>query len=523
MSQAVTEQEPATTAAAKRPGFSYRALGLLLLGIAVGGLVMAGGYYLFRRMHATGGSPLATGDGQVWTCSMHPQVRLNRPGKCPICGTDLIPVKTEQAPELEDADHSQHAGEHLSLSEHARRMARVETAPVEARELVKELRLVGRIEPDETRVRHITARVAGRVDQVYADFTGTVVREGDHLVKIYSPDLYATQEEFLIALRRERERAGGGARQQAFSLTSSARRRLELWGLTEQQLQELAESGQAQTHLTVYAPLGGTVIEKDIREGEYVREGDSLYTIADLSYVWLILEVYESELSWPRFGQAVDVMLEGMPARPYTGSVAFVEPVLNEATRTVRVRVILRNDHGAFKPGMYAQASLQIPIASDGGPAPTGLEGRFACRMHPYIVADEPGDCTVCGMPLEQVPGERSDSPSAVAAPVLSVPAEAVLTTGRRRLVYVEQQPGEYRLVEPKLGPRAGDFYPLLGGLVAGDRVVLRGNFLLDSQFQISGKPSLLYPEGIRGGGAAHVGHGAAQPAEAPPATQHQH
>jgi Cu(I)/Ag(I) efflux system membrane fusion protein len=177
---------------------------------------------------------------------------------------------------------------------------------------------------------------------------------------------------------------------------------------------------------------------------------------------------------------------------------------------------------------MYAQALLRVGILPGGKPAPTGLEGKYACPMHPYVAADGPGRCTVCGMPLEKVPGEPIPAGSA-ASRTLALPAEAVLTTGRRSLVYVEVEPGQYRLVEPKLGPRTGDYYPVLEGLEKGQRVVARGSFLLDSQFQITGKPSLLYPEGISGGGvgnSGHQGHGGGQeggarpPVEKPPGHQ---
>ncbi len=385
-------------------------------------------------------------------------------------------------------------------------------------ELSKDIRTVGRVELDETRMAHIASRVEGRVDQVFADFPGTIVKQGEHLVSIYSPQLVITQEEYLIAVRAEQERQKLGQREFGPASSATALRRLDLWGLSKQQLDELVQRGKAETHLVVYAPMGGTVIEKNIRAGQYVKEGDSLYTIADLSQVWLVLEIYESELSWVRLGQPVQVTLESEPAHVVTGQVAFIEPLLNQASRTVRVRVVLENAAARFKPGMYAQASLHIPIMPDGGPAPSALEGKYVCPMHPYDFSDGPGECKVCGMPRELFPF-RQQTQSRVAKPttsgaaaaagtrpslvshapaarpkILAVPAEAVLTTGLRQLVYVEGEPGQYRLVQPKLGPRAGDFYPVLEGLVEGDRVVVRGNFLLDSQFQISGKPSLLNP-----------------------------
>jgi multidrug efflux pump subunit AcrA (membrane-fusion protein)/YHS domain-containing protein len=453
-----------------------------------------------------------TASSQVWTCSMHPQIRMDHKDICPLCGMDLTPVDAHQDPwEAEDP------GVRLALNADAQRMARVQTTEVLLRALSLDLRTVGRVEFDETRVAYIAARVNGRVDQVYADFPGTAVREGEHLVRIYSPDLLSTQQEFLTALRAEQS----SGRDSKFRLFEASRRRLLLWGITEQQIDALEKSGQAQEHLVVYAPIGGTVIEKNIRPGQYVKEGDALYLIADLNRVWLVLEVYESELSWVRVGQSVQVTLECEPHKPLTGTVAFVEPVLTSASRTVRVRVIVDNQDARLKPGMYAQALMRVPILPDGQPAPTGLEGKYVCPMHPYEVSDQPDLCAHCKMPLELDPqgpdvadpskeSEVSASPSPPSTvnsaddfqrsyQVLAVPAEAVLTTGQRQLVYVEKEPGKYQLVEPKLGPRAGDYYPVLSGLSERDRVVVRGNFLLDSQYQITGRASLLYPGGSSG------------------------
>lgn len=474
-------------------------------GLAVLGTTFVSGP---REEPRNGGGP--AGMSQVWTCSMHPQIRMDHKDRCPLCGMDLVPVKSNGG--------GDGPAEPLSLSPYARMMARVATAPVRPQELFKDIRTVGLVELDETRVAHIASRVEGRVDQVFADFPGTIVKKGEHLVSLYSPQLVITQEEYLISVRAEQQRQKLGGRESNLTSSSTALSRLERWGLSKQQLDELAKRGKAETHLVVYAPMGGTVIEKNIRAGQYVKEGDSLYTVADLSQVWLVLEIYESELSWVRLGQSVQVTLESEPSQAMTGRVAFIEPLLNQATRTVRVRVVLDNPAGRLKPGMYAQAVLHIPIMPGGAPAPSPLEGKYVCPMHPYDVSDGPGECQVCGMPRELFPIRRP-TPSPVAKPttsdtateagarpsvvshapapppkILAVPAEAVLTTGQRQLVYVEDQPGQYHLVQPKLGPRAGDFYPVLAGLAEGDRVVVRGNFLLDSQFQISGKPSLLAP-----------------------------
>lgn len=415
------------------------------------------------------------------------------------------------APRSSEPERAQPVGtDALALGPHARAMARLETSPVTRRLLSKELRTVGKVEVDETAVAYLTARIDGRVDRVYADFPGTVVQRGDHLVELYSPDLYTTQQELLGAIRAEWQ---GSAPPSA---AAAARRRLELWGISAEQVQRVVETGQPVTHLTVFSPLGGTVIEKAVRAGQYVETGDALYTIADLSRVWVTLDVYERDLAWVRFGQPVELTLESSPGRRWSGTVAFVEPVLNEATRTVRVRVVLQNPEGTFKPGMFAQAIIRVPLQADGTAGATGLEGQHTCPMHPFVVQAGPGTCPLCGMDLTRVAGEARPP-----SPILTVSAEAVLTTGARKLVYVEDRPGVYRLVEPSLGPRAGDFYPLLGGLAEGERVVTRGNFLLDSQFQISGKPSLLYPQGGAGGTGHDHDRGAAP--TPPPSVDHQH
>lgn len=467
-----------------------RQLTLLAVGLL---LVLTVTWFMRGRSQQSGGS------GQIWTCSMHPQIRMDHPDVCPICGMELTLIQPNGGGEVA-TDTSE-----LILLERGRQMAGLESVELVKRPLFKELRTVGKVEFDETALAYVTARITGRVEEVFASFPGTAVKQGDHLVSIYSPDLLATQSEFLDAMRREydqRGRAGGAGG----SLAGSARRRLELWGITAAQIDELLRIGKAEDHLVIYAPFGGTIVEKNVRPGQYVETGEMLYRLADLSRVWLILEVFETEVAWVRFGQSVQVTLEGFPEQVMTGSVAFIEPVLNEATRTVRVRVVLPNPQGRLKPGMYAQALLRIAIQSDGRPGPTGLEGKFACPMHPYVVQDVAGSCPACRMPLEEMPiaenGAELES--------LAAPADAVLTTGRRQLVYVDRGEGRYELVAPHLGPRAGDYYPVLHGLAVGDRVVRRGNFLLDSQFQISGKPSLMYPDAMHAGHAGGHQHGAA-------------
>ncbi len=508
---------------------------------AGGSLLLAAGILIGRSWsakdhagHGPGAPAAPEGSGQtvVWTCSMHPQIRLPGPGQCPICGMDLVPAAAGGG------------GGPVVLGEGARKIASIEVSPVGRRKLFHEVRTVGRIDFSEPHVVHMTARFEGRVEKLYADFTGVAVAKGDHLVDLYSPDLILAQEELLLAARHLAATAAGSpARKTAQAAFDAASQKLVLWGITERQIGEILAAGKARTVLTIHAPIGGTVIEKQVREGMYVGTGDPLYTIADLSTVWLYADIYEYELPWVAIGQKVTVEAEGAPGEAFEGTLAFVAPVVDDATRTVRVRANLPNPERRLKPGMFAKAVVRAALGPDGKRAPSALAGKYACPMHLDVFSDGPGDCRICGMPLEKQPGEPPgertvyvcdhhgvvrDAPgicelcgsmrleertiSTSSEPeVLAVPVSAVLDTGARQVAYVESAAGEYRLAELRLGPRAGEYYPVLAGLAEGDRVVVRGNFLLDSQSQIEGKPSLLFPAGASAGDAPsdpHAGHG---------------
>lgn len=478
----------------------------------------------------------ATAEGQ-WTCSMHPQIRLDRPGQCPICGMNLIPVS--QLSELSETE----------------RRAGIETEPVGHRELFKEVRTVGKLDYNERRIVYIAARVAGRVDRIYADFTGMQVKEGDHLVDIYSPELVTAQRELLLSL--EASEKSRGERSAGEINLEAARTKLRLLGILPEQLAEVERTRKASTHLTIFAPLGGTVIEKNVRAGQYVNAGDMLYRIADLDPIWLYLNIYEYDVPWVRFGQGVEVTLEAYPAEAFRGVVTFIDPFLDDKTRTVKARVNLKNPDRKLKPAMYASALIRVGLLADGTPQPIGLEGKYICPMHPEIVRDKPGRCPICDMQLEQVPEVRP--PMAAAheghkdqkqdvgndhqdhaqvqqeegekpAGVLAIRSTAVLDTGRRKVTYRQRSNGAYELVELQLGPLADGkddagnairYFPVLKGLQEGDRVVVRGGFLLDSQQQISGMPSLLYEQG-QSAASLHSGHGGG-PASAPSPTSPGH
>lgn len=510
-----------------------------LVNVALFLLVVGGGVSLVVFWPEPGKPDASAGAQADWTCSMHPQVRLPKPGQCPICGMDLIPAK-----QLGEAQASM------------RDRVGLETEMVAARDLFKEIRTVGKLEYNEGRVAYITARIAGRVDRVYADFAGIPVKKDDHLVDIYSPDLFIAQGELFRALDgREKTQGDRGF---AEANVDAARTKLRLLGILPEQLAAMEKSRKIASHLTIFAPIGGTVVEKSVRAGQYVKEGDMLYRIADLDPIWLYLDIYEADLAWVRYGQAVEVRLEAYPAETFRGFVTFIDPFLDDKTRTVKARVNLKNPERRLKPAMYASAVIRVRLRPDGGPEPTGLEGKFVCTMHPEVVKDDKGECPLCGMPLERVadgpPAAPTGSEHAAhaghaghqaaptasggkkAGPVLAIRASAVLDTGRRKAVYRQRPDGAYELVDVQVGPRtegqddAGkpiSYYPILSGLKSGDRVVVRGGFLLDSQRQIEGMPSLLYPEG-QSAANLHSGHGdAAAPARptkpAPTADHSQH
>ena len=469
---------------------------IVATGIAAGIVGLALGWGLGGS--DSGRAPAAVAEqAETWTCSMHPQIRQPGSGQCPICGMDLIPVT---APEVGDSLGPRQ----LRLSPAAQQLASIQTAPVERRFAPVATRMVGKIAVDETQVRSITAWVAGRIDRLYVDYTGVRVKEGDHIAYLYSPELLTAQEELIQALRaRERLGASGTSVGQTV-LVAAAREKLRLLGLKEEQIERVERERRASDHLTIYAPTGGVVIEKHLSEGAYVQTGTPIYTIADLSRLWLELRAYESDLSWIHYGQAVEFSTEAYPGEVFSGQISFVDPVLDERTRTVRVRVNVANERGRLKPGMLVWAVAQAEVGAAGRAMSFALMGKWISPMHPEIVRDAPGTCDICGMALVRAEelGYGTGDEAGRETPLV-VPASAPLLTGKRAVVYVALGEGLYEGREVVLGPRAGDYYLIREGLREGEEVVVNGAFKIDSALQIRAQPSAMYPAG---GAPAH-GH----------------
>ncbi|MBI3098988.1 MAG: efflux RND transporter periplasmic adaptor subunit [Planctomycetes bacterium] len=330
-----------------------------------------------------------------WFCPMHPSViRKDASEKCPICGMPLSRRKRGEKTELDPGILSR-----LQLSPFRIRQAGLATEEVGYRTLVREVRTVGSIAFDERRLSHVTARIPGRIDRLFVDFTGTTVKKGEPLVWLYSPELVTTQEEVLLGLKaleeiRSKPGANPAAVDRAQRLVDASLERLRLWGVTDGQIENLRKTGKAEIHLELLSTMDGTVIQRHLLSGQYVETGMGIYTLADLTAVWMQAEVFERDIGLVRIGQMIEVTSEAYPGESFVGKVAFVQPTLDPETRTVKVRVDVDNPGGKLKPGMYVAAALRIPL---------GKEAEVwygCCPMCPEVRSDEPGICEKCGMEL---------------------------------------------------------------------------------------------------------------------------
>jgi membrane fusion protein, copper/silver efflux system len=403
-----------------------------------------------------------------WTCSMHPTVKLPEFGPCPICFMDLIPAVASGGSPFE-----------LKMDPIAVALAEIVTVPVERKAAERTIEMVGKLAIDQTGVAEIASWMQGRVERVYVDSVGIPVASGEHLLEIYSPELFAAEQAHLEALKKPGR------------LSDATRGRLRQLGMQQEQISALEQSGEPRPSETVFAPQGGVVLHLDARQGAYVKEGSHLYTIADLSNLWLNLEAYESDLAMLHYGQQVHFQVAAWPGKQFSGRIALISPLLNDRTRTVSVRVLVENADGKLRPDMYAQAQVEVKLDGFGRAQQPDLSAHWTCTMHPDILAAGPGSCPQCEMPL--VPASEVAQIAANSAPLL-IPSTAPMWTGTRSIVYV-RLPGDEPVFEGRevvLGPRAGDFYVVLEGLEEGELVVANGAFKLDAELQLQGKWSMM-------------------------------
>ena len=320
----------------------------------------------------------------------------------------------------------------VQISPERQQLIGVRIGTVERRFLGKVIRTVGRVDYDEQKIVTVSLKVGGWIEDLYVDFTGKYVKEGEPLLTIYSPELVSTQEEYLLALKAKKSLTKSSFPEVASSgdsLAESAKRRLKLWDITDDEIRRLEETGEAKKTITLYAPFSGFVLEKSAYKGMNVMPGMALYKLADLSTVWLYADVYEYELPYIRLGQQATIQLTYLPGETFTGQAVYIYPALNPETRTAKVRFEFPNPHDRLKPEMYANVEIKVHL------------------------------------------GQK-----------LAVPEGAIINTGIRQMAIIDKGNGYFEPREVKVGSKVDDYYEVISGLKAGERVVTSASFLVDSE-----------------------------------------
>jgi membrane fusion protein, copper/silver efflux system len=441
---------------------------LIILAAAAGG-----GWYLWQQKHpGKGGDQKAAQGKQLYTCSMHPFIIKDKPGTCPICGMELIKKIDSVAGAAQTPEQKQQADMlgHVSLSPTQRVMANVATVAVQQGTLNKEINAVGIVQFDQSRQAKVTAWVAGRIDKLNVTTVGAFVTKDKPVAEIYSPDLLATQQEYLLAIRSRDQLKKSpipSISENGEGLVSSAKERLKLFGVKDHQIAELEKAGKPTIRLPIYTPLSGTVIEKMVQLGQYVTAGEVLFSIADLSKVWVEIDVFENEVPYVRVGQHVEIRSAPEHGAPTNGRISFVYPFHDPKTHTVKARVEMANPGSQLKPDMFVNAIIRVP----------------------------------------QVRG-------------IVVPVTAIIDTGKRQVVWVESTPGMFEPRDVQVGERVDEKVQILAGLKPGDKVAVSGGYLIDSESQLKGSGGGSMP-GMKMDGDKPVAPGqggGAAPAQQPPA-----
>ena len=466
---------------------------LLLCGAIL--IVGLGAAQRYGFISASGGgqhssAPAADADVQ-YICPMMCTPPQSEPGRCPVCAMELV-----QAASNAGSGDSRS----IQVDPAARRVANIQTVAVQSMPMKRTIRAIGELSYDEGTLKTLSAYVDGRLDRLYADYTGVVVEKGDHLALVYSPRLYSGQVELLLAGKaRDDSRSATLKRvhRTSLDLYESAKQRLIELGMTEEQIQQLEQAGEANSRMHLCAPISGTVIEKFAVEGQYVKEGQAIYKLADLSNVWLMLELFPEDAATIRYGQKVEATVQSLPGKSFAGRVAFIDPNVNPQTRTVGVRVVIPNEDGLLRVGDFAKATIDVPLGSvvdQEGVYDPELADKWISPRHPHVVQASAGKCPICGVDL--VPAAEFGFVSAKQASdeALVVPRDAVLMAGQNSVIYVETEPGRFEIRRVVLGPSSGDHIVVLSGVKKGEQVATRGNFLIDSQMQLAGNPSLIDP-----------------------------
>jgi Cu(I)/Ag(I) efflux system membrane fusion protein len=481
----VTDQPNIPTSSGLQQPPSRRSVGvgaIVLVALVSSVVIGVGAYWLGRSAgenHTAGTPETAQAPMSRYQCPMHPSIVQDHPGECPICGMKLVkvdegmgvgaassaigangarkilyyrapmdPKVTSPTPKKDEmgmdyvptyadevtGEQSPIAGQATVDIDPARQqLIGLTTAEVSAGPVGGSWRTVGRVAIDETRVRHINLKVPGFVERIYVDFVGKTVRKGDPLFALYSPELLSAQEEYLLALSVSGVLAKGGAlRSDGDTLVTAARKKLSLWDISESEIDRIAKTGKTTKTLTFYSPVSGVVTKKDVVEGMKLEAGAMPYEIVDLSEVWVLADIYENELRRVQVGMPASLTLNAFPNREFKGKVLFIDPILDPATRTVKVRLAFANPSGDLRPQMFGEVVLH---------------------------------------------GKAREA--------LRIPLDAVIDSGTEKIVFVALGLGKFKPRKVQLGDVNGDDAEVVSGLKSGEQVVTRANFLVDSESKL--------------------------------------
>ena len=363
---------------------------------------------------------------QMWTCSMHPQIMQPEPGDCPICGMDLVPAEIS-AEGL--------APDQFKLTKNAMALANIQTSIVgNTNNTDNGIKLTGKIVENEEENAVQVSYFSGRIEQLKVNYTGEKIRKGQLLATIYSPELYAAQQELITA---------SGLKESQPALYSAIRNKLKLWKLSESQINQIETSGKIRENFPVYATVSGTVSEKLVNKGAAIKQGQPLFKIANLKTLWANFDVYENQIKSFNKGQNITISTNAYPNKTFDAKVDFIDPILNTKTRTITLRAVLNNKNNEFKPGMFVEGKIDGVLNTN---------------------------------------------------EILTIPTSAVLWTGKRSVVYLKTNPNEtiFEMKEVILGKQIGESYQIVKGLKNGDAVVTNGTFTIDAAAQLQGKKSMM-------------------------------
>lgn len=416
---------------------------ILIAGLFLGWLMFSGGSSSNNTMaehHDHDHGDEAT----VWTCSMHPQIRMDEPGLCPLCAMDLIPLQSSGSGDASiDPDAIQISNEAIAL-------ANIQTTRVNRENPVKDVRLYGTIQVDERLSQSQTSHVSGRIEKLFVNFTGESVKEGQVIATIYSPEVLTAQQELIEAAK---------VKDIEPSLLQAVRQKLRLWKLSDEQINKIEQSGEISPYIDITANTSGIVVSKNINQGDYISPGTILFDISNLSKVWAVFDAYESDLPFLKKGDKLEFTMQSLPGKTFSGTISFINPILDPMTRTAKIRVETSNPRGELMPEMYASAIVNAQ--------------------------------------LKQYNNE------------IVIPKSAILWTGKRSIVYVKQQNTEtpaFLLRNVELGPSLGDSYVILSGISDGDEIVTNGAYMVDASAQLAGKQSMMN-ETVGRVATGHEGH----------------